>query len=140
MKFWRGMALPTIHRFFRSGAIPTTGFRARLCRPTRSSAALTEVPVSCVNIGGAHIPASGGAYFRMLPYFVSRLLFRLCLKQGRRVVFYLHPWEIDAGQPRYPLPSARRWRHYHNIGVMEHRLRRMLAEFSFTSFRKALSL
>jgi hypothetical protein len=67
-------------------------------------------------------------------------LFTRCMRQGRQVVFYLHPWEIDPGQPRYKLPSARKWRHYYNVHKTEKRLRRMLSEFSFTSFRKALSL
>jgi hypothetical protein len=91
------------------------------------------------DILGKRFPATGGAYFRIFPYFFTRLLFNQCIKQGRQVVFYLHPWEIDTEQPRYPLPFIRRWRHYNNLGRTEERLRRMVAEFSFTSFRKALS-
>ncbi|MGA2506971.1 MAG: XrtA system polysaccharide deacetylase [Chitinispirillaceae bacterium] len=100
---------------------------------------LAEVPISVVDFHGKRFPATGGAYFRIFPYFFTRLLFKQCIKQGRQVVFYLHPWEIDTEQPRYPLPFIRRWRHYNNLGRTEERLRRMVAEFSFTSFRKALS-
>jgi polysaccharide deacetylase family protein (PEP-CTERM system associated) len=118
---------------------PDYGFPGVALLPYPVSPRLTEFPLSCVTVGNLKIPASGGAYFRLLPWFMSRLLFKRCLKQGRCVVFYLHPWEIDAGQPRYPLPRMRRWRQYCNIGVTEQKVRRMLGEFSFTSFRKALS-
>lgn len=103
------------------------------------SPGLTEVPISCVTIAGRRFPASGGGYFRLLPYFMSRHLFKRCIRQERPVVFYIHPWETDTEQPRYPLPLVRRWRHYNNRGRTEQRLRRMLSDFSFTSFRKALS-
>jgi polysaccharide deacetylase family protein (PEP-CTERM system associated) len=119
---------------------PEYGFPGAPLTLHRISPALAEVPISCVNIFGKCFPATGGAYFRIFPYFLTRLLFKQCMKQGRPVVFYLHPWEIDATQPRYPLPRVRRWRHYHNIGRTEQRLRRLLSEFSFTSLRKALSL
>lgn len=119
---------------------PDYGFSNAPLAAHRVSPLCTEVPISCATIRGIRIPSTGGAYFRMFPYFLTRLLFKLCMKQGRPVVFYCHPWEIDAEQPHYPLPLLRRWRHYHNIGKMEKRLRRMLSEFSFTSMRKALSL
>jgi polysaccharide deacetylase family protein (PEP-CTERM system associated) len=119
---------------------PEYGFPEAPLSVHRVSPGLTEVPISCVKICGMHFPSTGGAYFRMFPYFMTRMLFTLCMKQERPVVFYLHPWEIDPEQPRYALPLLRRWRHYHNIGKTELRLRRMLSEFSFTSMRKALSL
>jgi polysaccharide deacetylase family protein (PEP-CTERM system associated) len=104
------------------------------------SPALTEVPISCATFGSTRFPSSGGAYFRIFPYFITRLLYARCIKQGRRVIFYLHPWEIDPDQPRYRLSVIGGWRHYHNLKKTEKRLRRMLSEFQFTSFRKALSL
>lgn len=119
---------------------PDYGFPGAPLGIHRISPTLVEVPISCIDIGGKRFPATGGAYFRIFPYFLTRLLFKQCLKQGHPVVFYLHPWEIDTGQPRYPLTPVRRWRHYHNLGKAEKRLRRMLSEFSFTSMRKALFL
>jgi len=100
---------------------------------------LTEVPISCIDIAGKRLPCTGGAYFRILPYSWSRFLFRKCIAAGRPVVFYLHPWELDPGQPRYPLPYLKRWRHYCNLDKTELRLKRLLQDFSFTSIRKILS-
>ena len=47
-------------------------------------------------------------------------------------VFYFHPWEIDADQPRIPGISAKtRFRHYVNIHRMEARLNRLLGDFQW---------
>ena len=46
-------------------------------------------------------------------------------------IFYLHPWEIDPGQPVMPLSRATTFRHYHNLDKCAARLERMLSEFTF---------
>ena len=100
---------------------------------------LTEVPISCVELAGRRLPCTGGGYFRLFPYPLTRFLFRKCIAAGRPVVFYLHPWELDVDQPRHPLPRLKRIRHYRNLDKTETRLRRLLSDFSFTSIRKTLS-
>jgi polysaccharide deacetylase family protein (PEP-CTERM system associated) len=119
---------------------PDYGFPGAPLSHYRVTENLTEIPISCVDIAGKRLPCSGGGYFRLLPYAITRFLFRKCIAAGRSVVFYLHPWEIDAEQPRYPLPLLKRWRHYSNIGKTEQRLKRLLDDFPFTSIRKTLSL
>ncbi|MEO5734526.1 MAG: DUF3473 domain-containing protein, partial [Rubrivivax sp.] len=45
-------------------------------------------------------------------------------------VFYFHPWEIDAGQPRIKgIDAKTRFRHYVNIGRTEDRLRQLMQDF-----------
>jgi len=97
---------------------------------------LFEVPMSCAELAGRRIPCSGGGYFRLLPYAVTRGLMRRCNAQKRPVIFYLHPWEIDPGQPRVPLPAVKAFRHYNNLDQTMPRLERMLSDFPFTSFRR----
>jgi hypothetical protein len=47
-------------------------------------------------------------------------------------IFYFHPWEIDAAQPRVAGIDARtRFRHYVNIPRMEQRLQRLLQDFQW---------
>jgi len=99
---------------------------------------LTEVPLSCAVVLGKKIPCSGGGYFRIFPYAVTRRLIRRCNRQGRPVIFYLHPWEVDPGQPRVKLPWTRRFRHYCNLKRTERRLGRLLRDFQFTSIRNLL--
>jgi polysaccharide deacetylase family protein (PEP-CTERM system associated) len=94
---------------------------------------LLEIPVTTVRFANRNWPAGGGGYFRLLPFAVSReLIKRVNRVDGRAAIFYFHPWEIDAEQPRIPGLDARtRFRHYVNIARTEARLRRLLFEFTW---------
>jgi polysaccharide deacetylase family protein (PEP-CTERM system associated) len=93
---------------------------------------IVEAPGSTVRCAGINFPVGGGGYFRLLPYAVTRWAFRrLNDVEGRPVVFYLHPWEIDPNQPRIGVDPITRLRHYTNLGRTESRLRRLMSEFSF---------
>jgi len=92
-----------------------------------------EVPVTTLRWGGRNFPSSGGGYFRLLPYAVSRWMLRqVNERDGQAAIFYFHPWEIDAEQPRVPgIDAKTRFRHYLNIDRMPARLERLLADFSW---------
>lgn len=92
---------------------------------------LLEVPVTTVRLMNRNLPSSGGGYFRLLPYPVSRWLIRRVNRQDHEsAVFYFHPWELDPGQPRVPgIDAKTRFRHYVNIARMENRLRLLLEDF-----------
>jgi polysaccharide deacetylase family protein (PEP-CTERM system associated) len=95
------------------------------------AAGLLEIPLTSVPLLGLQLPCSGGGYFRLLPYRVSRwALRRVNAREKRPFVFYVHPWEIDPEQPRITgLPLKSRLRHYVNLARVEGRLRRLLEEF-----------
>jgi len=95
-----------------------------------------ELPMSCAEVFGRKVPCSGGGYFRLFPYAVTRALMRRCNQQGRSVIFYLHPWEVDPEQPRVELPALKRFRHYNNLDRTAERLERLLGDFQFTSIRR----
>jgi polysaccharide deacetylase family protein (PEP-CTERM system associated) len=92
---------------------------------------LLEVPVTTVRMLNRNLPSSGGGYFRLLPYSVSRWLLRRVNQQDREAaVFYFHPWEIDVDQPRIAgIDAKTRFRHYVNIPRMDGRLQQLLADF-----------
>ena len=92
-----------------------------------------EIPVTTVEVGKRRMAAGGGGFFRVLPYSFSHwAIDRVSRVEERPAVFYFHPWEIDADQPRVPGASMRsRLRHYTNLEAMEGRLRRLLGEFSW---------
>jgi polysaccharide deacetylase family protein (PEP-CTERM system associated) len=98
-------------------------------RPT-GAARLVEAPISALRLAGRSWPCGGGGYFRLLPYPVSRaLLSAVNADAGRRGIFYLHPWEIDPGQPRARgAPLKSRMRHYLNLSRTEGRLQRLLRD------------
>lgn len=97
----------------------------------RVPSGLLEIPVTTVRMGQRNLPSSGGGYFRLLPYGLSRWLIRRVNQQDREAaVFYFHPWEIDPGQPRVDgIDPKTRFRHYVNIPRMERRLRSLLGDF-----------
>ena len=99
---------------------------------------LLEFPMTTTVMGGVRIPASGGGYFRQLPYGLTRRAFRQFDAAGVPAMFYIHPWEIDPGQPRLRAPWITRMRHYRGLARTEGRLTRLLSEFRFTSVRAQL--
>ncbi|HIJ86010.1 MAG: polysaccharide deacetylase [Magnetococcales bacterium] len=92
---------------------------------------LLEIPVSTLEWFGHRVPCGGGGYFRLYPLAFSLwALHHLNVKEGKSAVFFLHPWELDPGQPRLKnLPMKVRFRHYLNLEKMEARLERLLASF-----------
>lgn len=99
---------------------------------------LLEIPATTLRFFNRNWPASGGGYFRLLPYDLSRWMIRhLNHKEKMSAVFYFHPWEIDTGQPRVSGIGAKtRFRHYINIHKMERRLQRLLNDFSWERMDK----
>lgn len=119
---------------FPVGLHPDYGIPDASLRPYELTGGLTELPMGVAEVLGRRIPCCGGGYFRLFPYRVTRWLMRQCNADGRVVMFYLHPWEIDPGQPRVAgLPWSKRFRHYNNLEVAEERLERLVSDFSFTS-------
>ena len=94
---------------------------------------LLEIPATTLRFLNRNWPASGGGYFRLMPYGLSRwMLRRVNHVDQLAAVFYFHPWEIDVDQPRIPGISAKtRFRHYVNIHRMEARLNRLLGDFQW---------
>jgi polysaccharide deacetylase family protein (PEP-CTERM system associated) len=94
---------------------------------------ILEVPVTTVRLLNKNLPSSGGGYFRLLPYTLSRwMLTRVNRVDMEAAVFYFHPWEIDALQPRVENIDLRtRFRHYVNISKMSDRVQRLLGDFSW---------
>lgn len=92
-----------------------------------------EIPVTTLRLGGRNFPSSGGGYFRLLPYAVSRWMLRqVNARDGQPAIFYFHPWEIDAEQPRVAgIDAKTRFRHYVNIERMPGRLEQLLGDFAW---------
>ena len=99
-----------------------------------------EVPGSTVRLGGANLPVAGGGYFRILPYGWTRWgIGRVNEVERQPVIFYLHPWEIDPGQPRLPASALGRFRHYRNLDKTERRLRALMRDFDFAPLNTVLA-
>jgi polysaccharide deacetylase family protein (PEP-CTERM system associated) len=102
--------------------------------------ALLELPLTTIRFAGVHAPVAGGAYFRFLPYWYTKWSARYINdRELAPVCVYLHPWEIDAGQPRMPGSLTARLRHYVGLASTKKKLRRLLADFDFTTAANLLA-
>lgn len=92
---------------------------------------ILEIPVTTVALFDNKFPCGGGGYFRLFPYALSRWAMRRVNYIDREsCVFYFHPWEIDAEQPRQlNIGLKTRFRHYLNLHRMPQRLSRLLQDF-----------
>jgi len=105
----------------------------------RPAGRLAEIPPTTLRWCGVRLPAAGGAYFRLLPYNLVRAAFRQCERRGVRGTFYIHPWELDAAQPRLNVSWVTRVRHYGGLRRTAPRLQRLLADFRFTAIRDTVA-
>jgi polysaccharide deacetylase family protein (PEP-CTERM system associated) len=108
----------------------------RLTTPKGRS--LAEFPPTAIEIMGARLPVGGGGYFRLYPYTLTAQLLKSLNRREVPFMFYVHPWEIDPGQPRIPSGAISRFRHYVNLQHTEARLRRLISTFPFAPVRDVL--
>jgi len=92
---------------------------------------ITEFPISSFRSFLGILPVAGGGYLRMLPMWYNRLGLRSIAKENHPAMVYVHPWEIDARQPKIKTRLKSRIRHYTNLRVMEAKLRYLLAHYRF---------
>ncbi|MEN8140601.1 MAG: XrtA system polysaccharide deacetylase [Thermodesulfobacteriota bacterium] len=94
-----------------------------------------EIPVSNISWGKKVIPWAGGGYFRLLPSSIHRGGVARVLAEKGCFTFYMHPWEIDPGQPRVKEAKASfRLRHYVNLGRARKKLAGLISAFEQQEF------
>lgn len=118
---------PVRHDNYGIPEAPRTPFRPA------NAPGLVELTLPTLSAGSRNLPAGGGGFFRLLPYAASRWsIARLNNVERRPCIFYFHPWEIDAQQPRVAGLSAKsRFRHYLNLDRMAPRLRQLVRDFDW---------
>ncbi len=102
---------------------------------------LIEFPIGTTRILGANLPIGGGGYFRVFPVgWFQNGIRRVNTREGQPVMFYFHPWELDAEQPHPPMPWYHSVRHYIGIERLEPKLLRLLRHCRFGTVREVLEL
>lgn len=102
--------------------------------PHKAADTLIEFPISVANFIGRPICFFGGGYLRLFPTALILGKARQLLAENKPVFFYVHPREIDPGQPRLAMPASRRFRSYVNLRSTEPKLRTILSNFPMTTF------
>ena len=100
---------------------------------------ICELPISVRRVLGKNVPHSGGAYFRLYPYSVTRRNFFAAETHGTPVVFYLHPWELDPEHPKVAFHWKARATHYVQLQSTQPKLEKLLREFHFSTIGNVLN-
>jgi polysaccharide deacetylase family protein (PEP-CTERM system associated) len=102
--------------------------------------ALMEFPIGTVRLLGVNLPIGGGGFFRLLPVAATRLgIAHVNAAERRPVMFYLHPWELDSGQPRPRMAWHHRFRLYVGVEKEATKLAALLGRFHFGTAREVLA-
>jgi len=120
---------PIRHDIYGSPDLPRHPFRLDL----EDGRVINEIPLTTIRIMGYNLPAAGGGYLRLFPYWYTQRAINKVNRAGFPAVVYLHPWEIDPDQPRTKLSILNRFRHYTNLGTTEYKLERLLSDFRFST-------
>jgi polysaccharide deacetylase family protein (PEP-CTERM system associated) len=120
-----------------TGGLPTARLEPYCVRTPAGT--LAEFPITAVRVFGRPMCFFGGGYLRLFPYPLIRTMGRRALSEGRPVVFYIHPREIDPDQPRMPLSRRRKFTCYVNLRSTRPKIRRILRDFHVSSFDKFIA-
>jgi len=101
---------------------------------------ITEFPITTMRLFGCNLPVSGGGYFRLLPYPITRIFLMGINKRERMpFVFYVHPWELDPAIPKIDhVGMLSKFRTYVNLDRAEDRFRTLLSHFHFSPLSSLL--
>jgi polysaccharide deacetylase family protein (PEP-CTERM system associated) len=106
----------------------------------RHGMSLVEFPITVADLLGKRLCFFGGGYLRLFPYGLIRRMGAQVLGEGRPVVFYIHPREIDPHHPRLPMSAARRFKSYVNLASTEGKLKAICRDFPLITFRDYLAM
>ncbi|MDC1333169.1 polysaccharide deacetylase family protein [Schleiferiaceae bacterium] len=91
---------------------------------TKKGYEIIELPMNTASLLGQKFVFSGGGYFRLLPEWYLKKLF----KSQDYVMTYFHPRDFDAGQPMIPgLPRFRKFKSYTGIKQCEQKLNAIIS-------------
>jgi peptidoglycan-N-acetylglucosamine deacetylase len=118
---------------------PRFPYRISFADPRREDrkSPLWEFPAAIARFGKCEVPAGGGFYLRVIPFWLFKWASKRINKTGPFFLF-LHPWESDIHTPRVPLPLLSRGATYYGIGSVLFKLEGLLKTFSFSRMDEVL--
>lgn len=96
-------------------------------------------PMTTTKIMGKHLPVMGGGYFRLYPYWLTRLLSHNLDKQHS--IFYMHPYELDAQEynalkGELNISKKQALHQFTGRKQTKAKLHKLLNDYPFTSFKQ----
>lgn len=104
----------------------------------KTQSGIIEIPLSTLQLASRNWPISGGGYFRILPFWLSRwAINRFKKTETQPYMFYFHPWEIDPLQPRFTQAKTKsKFRHYSNLSTMESKITKLLSKHKWQTIEQ----
>lgn len=99
---------------------------------------LVEFPISMSSVLGRPTYFFGGGYLRFFPYWVIAAKAKEVLAEGRPVVFYLHPREVDPHHPRLEMSLKRQFMTYYNLRSTMPKMKRVCKDLPLTTFAELM--
>ncbi len=124
---------PIAHDFYSNADKPRIPHR-------HSESGLLEIPIATARLGGRTFCVGGGAYFRIFPLRYSTWGLSCVNEQEKRAaMFYLHPWEIDADQPRLNVKLKSKMRQYTRLDSTYGKLEKLIQRYKFGATKDAFA-
>lgn len=101
--------------------------------------AVREFPLTVLPLRGLRLPVSGGGYLRAAPWPLFHWAWKRVEAAGRPGVLYIHPRDLDPGQPRPAMPFKRKLKSYVGLRSCQRKLESLLDSFTFEPLGKALT-
>lgn len=100
---------------------------------------LIEFPVSIADTPFGPQCCFGGGYLRLIPMWLVMAMAKRVRNDGRGVVWYIHPREIDPSHPRLQMSLKRRFKSYVNLRGTAGKLKAILRNRNFATFKELTS-
>ncbi|MBI4847194.1 MAG: polysaccharide deacetylase family protein [Nitrospirae bacterium] len=97
---------------------------------------IIEFPITLAKFLSRRICFFGGGYLRLFPYPLIKSMGRRVLSEGRPVIFYVHPREVNPGHPRLEMNYKRRFKSYVNLKTTESKVSKILEDFRVITFER----
>lgn len=101
-----------------------------------ASGRLIEFPVSIADTMFGPQCCFGGGYLRLIPLWLVMAMAERVRNDGRGVVWYIHPREIDPNHPRLQMSLKRRFKSYVNLKGTAGKLKTILRNGNFATFEE----
>lgn len=100
---------------------------------------VSEFPITVARFMGRPMCFFGGGYLRLFPYSLIRKMGMQVLQEGRPIIFYIHPREIDPSHPRLPMNPVAKFKSYVNLSTVRSKIEMILDDFTFTTFGEMMA-
>lgn len=100
---------------------------------------LFEFPITVKTFLSTKLCFFGGGYLRLFPYCLIRAMANKVAKENRPVIYYLHPRDLDVGQPRLKMPIGRKFKSYYHLSTTEYKIRKIISAGKFYTFKEYIN-